>query len=113
VVVPGAKCFVDGGEFFVMSVIVEFQSSEGSGVEHDQAEFVIRATDGKDASNGVVGGISLNDDRGIRHLMHQHRSRGEGIFQAPESRAAFIGERNNDVGVVINEMMVEFGETEE
>ncbi|KIK81462.1 hypothetical protein PAXRUDRAFT_156070, partial [Paxillus rubicundulus Ve08.2h10] len=103
VMAPGAKCFLDGEELFVMGVIVEFRSGEGPGVEHNQA------ADGKDASDGVVRGISLNDDRGVRHPMCQNRSGGEGIFQVPESRAAF----NNNVGVVINETTIEVGETEE
>ncbi|KIK85508.1 hypothetical protein PAXRUDRAFT_152700, partial [Paxillus rubicundulus Ve08.2h10] len=107
VLAPGAKCFVDGKEFFVMGVIVEFRSGEGLGVEHDWAEFVIRAADGKDASNGIVGGVSLNNDRGVRHPVRQKRSRGEGIFQVPESGW------NNNVRVVINETTIEVGETEE
>ncbi|KIK76502.1 hypothetical protein PAXRUDRAFT_169742, partial [Paxillus rubicundulus Ve08.2h10] len=116
---PGAECFVDGEEFFVMSVIVEFQSSEGPGVECDWVEFIIWAVDGKDASDGVVGDVSLNDDRGTRHPMSQNGSRGEGIFKTPESRVAFIGEvpwsvfpceaseQNNNVGIIENEVVVE------
>ncbi|KIK78856.1 hypothetical protein PAXRUDRAFT_162881, partial [Paxillus rubicundulus Ve08.2h10] len=125
VVAPGVECFMDGEEFFVMGVIVEFQSGEGPGVECNQAEFVIRAVDGKDAHDGIVGGASLNDDRGVRHPMSQNRSGGEGIFQTPESRAAFVrevprsifpseaSEQNNNVGIIENEVAVEVGETEE
>ncbi|KIK78553.1 hypothetical protein PAXRUDRAFT_163699, partial [Paxillus rubicundulus Ve08.2h10] len=108
VMVPGAKCLVDGKEFFVMGVIVEFRSGEGPGVECDRAEFDIRAADGKDASDGIVRGVSLNDDRGIRHPMPAFVGEvPQGIFVSEAS------ERNNNVRVVINEMTIEVGKTEE
>ncbi|KIK76764.1 hypothetical protein PAXRUDRAFT_168812, partial [Paxillus rubicundulus Ve08.2h10] len=117
IVAPRAECFVNGKEFFVMGVIVELWSGPGPGIECDQAEFVIQAVDGKDAGNGIAGGI--------RNPMSQNGSRGEGIFQMLESRAAFVrevpqsifpsevGEWNNDVGIIINEVAVEVGKTEE
>ncbi|KIK92060.1 hypothetical protein PAXRUDRAFT_148141, partial [Paxillus rubicundulus Ve08.2h10] len=122
---PGVECFVDGKEFFVMGVIVGFRSSEGPGVGGDWAEFIIQAADGKDASDGIVGGIGLNNDRGVRHPMSQNGSGGEGVFQTLESRVAFIGEVpqsifpgevsewNNNAGIIENEAAVEVGKTEE
>ncbi|KIK76177.1 hypothetical protein PAXRUDRAFT_170675, partial [Paxillus rubicundulus Ve08.2h10] len=107
IVVPRVECFVNGEEFFVMDVIVELQSGVGLGVEHDWAEFVIWAADGKDAGDSIVRGVSLNNDRGIRHPMSQDWSRGEGIFQTLESG------QNNDVGMIIDETVVEVGEAEE
>ncbi|KIK79549.1 hypothetical protein PAXRUDRAFT_161063, partial [Paxillus rubicundulus Ve08.2h10] len=124
VMAPGVECFMDGKEFLVMGVIVELQSGEGLGVEHDWAEFIIQAVDGK-ISNDIVGGVGLNDDRGTRNPMSQNRSRGEGIFQALESGAAFfgevpqsvflseVGEWNNNVRIIIDEAAVEVGKTKE
>ncbi|KIK99343.1 hypothetical protein PAXRUDRAFT_790281, partial [Paxillus rubicundulus Ve08.2h10] len=96
---------MDGEEFFVMGVIVELQSGEGPGVE----------SDGKDASDGIVKGIGLNNDRGIWHPMSKNWSGGEGFFQVLESRPAFVrevpqsiflgeaGEWNNNVGIIKDE----------
>ncbi|KIK75997.1 hypothetical protein PAXRUDRAFT_74074, partial [Paxillus rubicundulus Ve08.2h10] len=123
--VPGVECFMDGEEFFIMGVIVEFQSGEGLGVECDRAEFIIWAVDGKDTSDGVVRGVSLDNDRGIRNPMSKNGSGSEGIFQVPESGAAFIGEvprsvfpsevskQNNNVRIIEDEAAVEVGKTKE
>src|SRR5882757_8906315 len=75
-----------------MSVIVELGRSEGVGVESDGAELIIRTLDRENTSDGIVGGISLNDNGHIRHPVRKHRSSGEGGFESGESLPTIISE---------------------
>ncbi|KIK96480.1 hypothetical protein PAXRUDRAFT_138365, partial [Paxillus rubicundulus Ve08.2h10] len=103
VVVPGAESFVNGKEFLVMGVIVEFQSSEGPGVESNQVEFLVWATDREDNSDGIVGSSSLGYNRGIKYPMEV-------------SWSILLGEAgkwNNDVGIIKNEAVVKVHETKD
>jgi len=94
------------------------------GVEHNRL-FTIGASDGENTSNSIVRGISFNGERSIGDPMSKDRSGGKGLLQGVESRATLIGEiprrslvgqvgeRNNNVGVIMNEVMVEVGKSEE
>ncbi|KIO14405.1 hypothetical protein M404DRAFT_120976 [Pisolithus tinctorius Marx 270] len=108
-----------------MGIIVEFWCGHGARVESDWAEFTIGAGDRQNASNGIVRGVSFNCKQSIRNPVSENRSGAEGILQAEESGVALLrkvprstlsheaSERNDDVGVVINESSVEVCKAEE
>jgi len=95
------------------------------GVERNRSEFTIGASDGENTSDSIVGGISFNGERSVGDPMSKDRSGGKGLLQGVESGATLIGEiprrslvgqtgeRNNNVGVIMNEATVEVGKSEE
>jgi len=95
------------------------------GVEHNWSEFTIGASDGENTSNSIVRGISFNGEQSVGDPMSKDQSGGKGLLQGVESRATLIGEiprrsivgqageRNNNVRVIMNEAMVEVGESKE
>src|SRR6267154_1077571 len=95
------------------------------GDQSDRAELIIRTLDRENTSDGIIGGISLNDNGHIRHPVRKHRSSGEGGLESGESSPTIVGEvprgifasktseGNHDVGVVINEPPIEIGEAQE
>jgi len=80
---------------------------------------------GQDGGKGVVGSVSFDDDGSVGNPMSEDRSRGECIFEEIEGVAGFLveveggtfvskaGERDNDVGIVVNESTVEVSEAQE
>ncbi|KIM65442.1 hypothetical protein SCLCIDRAFT_112672 [Scleroderma citrinum Foug A] len=113
VVMPVAEGLKDRKEFLVMSVIIQLWRGHGVGVECNRSEFTIGACDGEDASNSIVRGISFNSERSIRDPMSKDRSRGKGLLQGIESGVTLIREWNNNVGIIMDEMTVEVGKSEE
>ncbi|KIK74725.1 hypothetical protein PAXRUDRAFT_174858, partial [Paxillus rubicundulus Ve08.2h10] len=93
VVVPGAECFMDGKEFFVMGVIVELQSSKGPGVECNWVK--LNWSRGEGVFQALESGVAF-------------------IGEVPWSIfPGEAGEQNNDVRIIENEVVVEVGGTEE
>ena len=80
VVAPVPECLEDGKEFLIVGVIVQLRSSQGLGVVHDWANFSVSTGNRQDASDGVVGGISFHDDRGIRNKVGEYGCSGEGML---------------------------------
>ena len=88
-------------------------------------ELGIGANNGQNANDGIVQGIGLNHKQSVGNPMSEDRSRSESLLQEVESRATvvsefprsvFVGkprERNDDVGVVMNETTVEVRKSEE
>ena len=122
---PNLKSRVDGQEFFVMSVVVQFGWGKGTGVKRDRVDVHVRSLCGEDCGNSVVGGISLNDDRSIRNPVRKDRSGNERFLEGLERIPAFVRKqprssfpgkarkRNNDTGVIMYEATVEIGEPKE
>ncbi|KIO12030.1 hypothetical protein M404DRAFT_125113 [Pisolithus tinctorius Marx 270] len=120
-----AEGLEDSQQLFVVGIIVEFWCGHGARVESDWVEFTVGAGDRQNASNGIVRGVGFHCKQSIRNPVSENRSGAEGILQVEESRAALLGkvprstllheacERNDDVGVVINESSVEVCETKE
>ena len=118
IVVPGPKSLVDSEELLVMGVIVELQSGQSPGIVGDRPNLLIRAMNGEDASDGIVGGVCLYDDQSIWNPMGEDRSGGEGIFEVLEGRATgvtevlgntFVGEagqRSDNTRVIIYESLI-------
>ncbi|KIN94458.1 hypothetical protein M404DRAFT_168173 [Pisolithus tinctorius Marx 270] len=108
-----------------MGIIVEFWHSHGVGVESDWAEFTVGAGDRQNTSNGIVGGVSFHCKWSVRVPVCEDRSRAEGILQVEEGRVTLlrkvprstllceVSEQNNDVGVVINESLIEICKAKE
>src|SRR5882724_2133152 len=108
-----------------MDIIVEFWGRKIPGVECNWVQFAIGSHDGKDSSECVVRGISLDCNLSVWDPMGKNRSGGESLFKCFKGRMALIGEMpgdtlvgkihkwNCDFGISMNEMMVEIGKAEE
>ena len=118
IMAPGPKSLVDSEELLVMGVIVELQSGQSPGIVGDRPNLLVRTTNGENASDGIVGGVCLYDDRSVRNPMGEDRSGGESVFEVLEGGATgvtevlgntFVGEagqRSDDTGVIIYKMSV-------
>ncbi|KIO07419.1 hypothetical protein M404DRAFT_136422, partial [Pisolithus tinctorius Marx 270] len=63
VVVPGPECFKNSKQFLVMGVIIQFWGRQSLGVECDQMNLAVAASDRQNASDGIVRCIGLDGDR--------------------------------------------------
>ena len=125
IMVPRPKSLVDSEELLVMGVIVELWSRQSLGIVGDRPDLLIRTTNGENASDGIVRGICLHDDRSVWNPMGEDRHGGEGVFEVLEGRATgvtevpentFVGEadeRSDDTGVIIYTMPVEIHKAKE
>ena len=125
IVVPGPKSLMDSEELLVMGVIVELRSGQSPGIVGDRPSLLVRTMNGENASDGIVGGICLYDDRSIRNPIGEDRSGGEGIFEVLEGGVTGVtevpgntfageaGQRSDDTGVIIYESPVEICKAEE
>ena len=73
-----------------MGVLIELRSRQSLQVVGDGVNLLIRATDGEDASNSVVGGVSLYNHQNVRNPMGQDRSRGESLLEFAEGGATGV-----------------------
>jgi hypothetical protein len=80
VVSPNAESGVNSQEFFVMSVIVQFGGIKGVGIECNWMDIIVWSLGGENCHNGIVGSISFNDNRSIRHPVQEDRSSSESIL---------------------------------
>ena len=124
VMLPVLEGLEDGQQLLVMGIIVQLRGGQSLQIISYQLEFGIGTDNGQDASDGIVQGVSLDHKQSIGNPMSEDRSRSEGL-QEVESGATIIGEfprsvfvgkpceRNDNVGVVMNETTVEVCESEE
>ena len=106
-----------------MDVVVEFRSRECPGVEGYGVDLIIFSHNGENSSKSVVWGIGFHDELYVWNPMCKDRSGGKGLFQGIECYPTIIvkvpwsvlssemGERNNYVWIIENEMSVEVGES--
>ena len=80
VITPGGECLKDHQELLIVSVVVQLHFSEGAGVKSDGVDLVVRASDGENGGDGVVGGVGLYCDRSVRGPVNEHQRRGEHIL---------------------------------
>ncbi|KIK11739.1 hypothetical protein PISMIDRAFT_122157, partial [Pisolithus microcarpus 441] len=116
VVLPVAEGLKNRQKLLVMGIVVEFGGGKGAGVESDRVEFAVRAGYRKDTHYGVVGGVGFDCDRSVGDPMSEYQSGGEGILEADEGGAAFlgkVGQRHNYFGVVMDEPPIEVSEPKE
>ena len=107
-----------GQQLLIMGIIVQLRGGQSLRIVGYRSELRIGADNGQNASNGIVRGISLNHKRSVGNPVSEDRSRSESgatvISEFP--RSVFAGkphERNNDVGVVVDESTVEVRESKE
>ena len=115
---PDMEGLKDCEQFFVMGVIIEFQGTEGAGMESHGVDFTGIGLVRKDGTQSIIGGIGFYNDRFIRDPVGQDRCRGESGFQGLEgflggigkvpwdTLAGQLGKRNHDVGIIRNEAVV-------
>ena len=84
VVSPDMESFKDCKQFFVMGVIVEFQSTEGAGMESHGVDFTRICLCGEDGTQSIIGSISFYNDRFVGDPMGQDRCGDENRFQGLE-----------------------------
>src|SRR6266571_5103342 len=94
-------------------------------MESDRVEMTIFGGDGEDCREGIVRGISFDDDRSVRDPVSKYWGSGECFFEYVEGFAGLLGELIRDlftsetsegdhnIGVIENETSIEVGETEE
>ena len=81
VVSPDTESIEDCQQFFVVSVIVEFQHTESVGMEGHGVDFTGISLDGEDGAKGIVQGIGLNNDRMVRNPVGEDGCRDEHRLQ--------------------------------
>ncbi|KIJ19509.1 hypothetical protein PAXINDRAFT_69045, partial [Paxillus involutus ATCC 200175] len=116
VVTPMAEHLVDSQQFLIMGVIVEFRGCQGSGVEHNGTEFLIRTTDGEDSCDGIVQSIGLDSNGTVRNPMSKDGCCGKGFLEFIESRTTGVVKGPGSVfsgEVIENEATIKIGEPEE
>ena len=125
IVMPGVESLVDGEELLIMGIIVEFWRGQCPRVERDQMDLAILTTDGDDTGDGIVRGIGFHNNGMVRQPMSQDGGGGEGVFEALESNVTVVrerprdsfpgkaGERNHNLGVLMDEATIEVRKTEE
>ena len=123
VVPPSLEGLMNGEQFLVVGVVVELWSRQSPRVVHDRANLLIWTTDGEDASNSIVGSMGLYNHWSVQNPVGKNWSRGEGGLKLLEGGvtggtkvpwSTFAGEscqRSDDVGVIVNETMVEISES--
>ncbi|KIM66076.1 hypothetical protein SCLCIDRAFT_111444 [Scleroderma citrinum Foug A] len=110
---PVLEGLKDGQQLLVMGIIVQLRGRQ------------IGTNNGQNAGDSIVQGISLDHQQSVGNPMSENRSKGKSLLQEVESRATIISEfprsvfvgklheRNNDVGVVMDESTVEVRECKE
>ena len=75
-----------------MGVVVQLQSSQGTGVEHYKMDLSIKAGDRQDTSDYIVRGICFHNDRGVWNKMDKDECSGEGVLESIKSTSTVLGE---------------------
>ena len=91
VVSPDIEGLKNCKQFFVMGVVIEFQSTEGARVESHRVDFTGISLDGEDCTQSIVRSIGLNDDRFVGGPVGKDRSRDECRLQGLEGFLSHIG----------------------
>ena len=81
---PDMESLKDCEQFFVMGVIIEFQGTEGAGMESHGVDFTGISLDGDDGTQSIIRGIGFYDDRFIGDPVGQDRCGDESGFQGLE-----------------------------
>ena len=80
-----------------MYVVVELWGGESLGVKSNRVDFgVVQRYNRENGSEGVVRGISFEDDLCVWNPMSQNQSSGEGFFEHFKEFPAFQGEIPNN-----------------
>src|SRR6266581_9320175 len=108
-----------------MGIIVQLRHRKCMGAECDGVDLIIFTMNGDDARDRIVGSVHFNYDWGIGYPVSEDGGGGEGFLEQVESGVAVVserpwytlpgeaGQRNHDVGVLIDESPVEICESKE
>ncbi|KAG6867219.1 hypothetical protein C0993_005547 [Termitomyces sp. T159_Od127] len=123
---PLLEGFDNGKELFVMDVIIELHGDHRVGVEGDEPELTTTGVHLQEyTGDGVVGGVTFENNREGGIKVVEDGGRGEGFFEEGEYALALavtvpqgilsheLVEGFSDPGVIINEPAVEVGKTKE
>src|SRR5215467_10612812 len=81
---PDTEGLEDGQKFLVMSVIVSLGGVKGAGVESNRVDFTVFRDHGENGHESIVGGISFDNELGVRDPVGENRSGSEGLLQCLE-----------------------------
>ena len=111
-------------KFLIMGVIVDFSGGKWTGMENYRVNVTWLHLYWKDGIQSIVRGICFHNDRPIRNPMSQNWSGGKSPLQGLKWFLSFISEiprnilvsemsqRNDNVGVVRDEPLVEISKTQ-
>jgi hypothetical protein len=89
VLMPVFEGLKDREKFLVVSVVVEFCRIKGAGMESDGVNFAIGGVNGEDGGEGIVRGVRLDHDLGVRHPMGEQQCMCEFLLEFVEGCASF------------------------
>jgi hypothetical protein len=89
VLMPVFEGLKDHEKFLVMSVIVEFRGIKGVGTESNGVNFAVGGVNEEDGGEGIVRGVHLNHDLGVRHPMGEEWCMCEFLLEFVEGCLAF------------------------
>src|SRR5882724_11153389 len=108
-----------------MDIVIEFWGRKSPGVECNRVQVAIGSRNGKDSSECIVRGISLDCNLSVWDPMGKDRSCGESLFKCFKGGMALIREmpggtlvdktheRDCDFRISVNETTVEIGKAKE
>src|SRR5882724_10523931 len=108
-----------------MDIVIEFWGRKSPGVECNRVQVAIGSRNGKDSSECIVRGISLDCNLSVWDPMGKDRSCCESLFKCFKGGLALIGEmpwgtlvgkmheRDCDFGISVDETTVEVGKAKE
>jgi hypothetical protein len=89
------KHLMDGLEFLVMCIVIEFHGIHGPGVESYRVYLTISRV--YNCGNGIIQSVHFDDDRNIQDPMQQDQGSGELILEFFECCPAFVREMPNKI----------------
>src|SRR5882672_7806341 len=122
---PNFEQLIDSEELLVMCVIFELCGRQSSGMKHDGVHRTICKLVGQYSSDRIVRSVSFKDDLLVKSPMNKARGHSECGLEVVEGCLAalvklpfdvFLGESckgNDNVGVVVDEAVVEIGKPKE
>ena len=94
------------------------------GVECNRVDFLVGESDGEDGCDSIVQGICFNCELHVWNPVSDYQSASKCLLDSAEGILAVIeevpqssflgktGQRNDNVGVIVDESLVEIGETQ-
>ena len=125
VVLPNVEGLKDCKEFLVVSVVIELRCCKNAGMKGHRVDLTRVGLNGENCAKGIVQGVSLNNDGFVGDPMSEDCGRGEGGLKGLKRLSSGIGEipqdtlvgepskRNDNVGIVRDETLVEVCEAQE
>src|SRR5882672_8944033 len=122
---PNFERLIDSKELLVICVVIELCRGQSLGVKCDGVNRTICKLVGQYSSDRIVGSVGFKDDLLVRLPMNQARGHSERGLEVVEGFLAALvklpfdvfpsesHEGDNNVGVVVDETVVEIGEPKE